>query len=404
MSKLGIKVVAALALFVGGGMLTTTTAQASAYKITSSEDITPTPYYLTRYTKPRYAWDKTHTKKMTVLNFIYPYYDEYVVQKVTMRHNGKDTAYFHLKTCYGTDLGYVTTDGFKKGYNPQGDEQIPFDDGNANRPASEPHRQMINPTTKKEFAKAAKQIGEYDFYKTTKKMTFNVPFTAYTGFGDVNIPITIPAGTLIQGEANASGPAFFLSAGLLSQKILNPGYREGLWLPEGGLSIYNRKKMKNFKRVKRPAYLPKNGSTGDFYSGGMTAMQYRGSLLSKQSVQITTDGYVEVRQNNPKDDAIVYSSKPATSVKIKRTRIKSHTRYLYLAKKLKGFKTTKVRYKGKHQYRLALVNLQDTYETPPYDSEYDDMPYTVPSSYFGIMHLGGKTFYTPYGSIPYDLP
>ncbi|WP_261809354.1 hypothetical protein [Levilactobacillus humaensis] len=397
MLKLGIKVVAALALFVGGGILTTTTAQASAYKITSSEDITPTPYYLTNYTKTRYAWDKTHTKKMTVLKYIFPDRSVYVVQKLTINHNGKDVDYFHIRNEYGGEIGYVTTQGFRKGFNPKGDEDLPYI---APSPARKPYRQMINPTTKKEFAKAAKQIGDYHFYKTTKKMTFNIHFTAYTGNGTIKLPITLPAGTVLKGGPFYNSLSF--NGELLNQKILSPGYREGLWIRDGNISTSSRSKKKNFKRVKRPAYFPKNKSEGDFYSGGMTAMQYRGSLLSKQSVQITTDGYVEVRQNNPKDDAIVYSSKPATSVKIKRTRIKGHTRYLYLANKLKGFKTTKVRYKGKHQYRLALTNLQDTYETPPYEMEADGESYIVPSDYYGVMHLGGKTFYTPYGQVPYD--
>ncbi|KRO03740.1 hypothetical protein IV54_GL002101 [Levilactobacillus paucivorans] len=392
MSKLGIKVVAALALFVGGGMFTTTTAQASAYKITSTENITPTPYYLTSYTKTRYAWDKTHTKKMTVLNNIFPDVSVYVIQKVTLNHNGKDVDYFHIRSPYGGEIGYVTTQGFKKGFNPKGDEDLPYI---APSPARKPYRRMINPTTKKEFAKAAKQIGEFHFYKITKRMTFNIRFTAYTGNGSIKLPITIPAGTIVQGGTDSG--RLYPNENLLNQKILSSGYREGLW-PD--LTAYTPS-TKKFKRVKRPDYFPKNKSEGDFYSGGMTAMQYRGSLLSKQSVQITTDGYVEVRQNNPKDDAIVYSSKPATSVKIKRTRIKGHTRYLYLAKKLKGFKTTKVRYKGKHQYRLALVNLQDTYETPPYEMEADGESYIVPSDYYGVMHLGGKTFYTPYGQVPY---
>jgi len=68
-----------------------------------------------------------------------------------------------------------------------------------------------------------------------------------------------------------------------------------------------------------------------------------------------------------------------------------------LAKNLNGFKTTKVRYHGTTQYRLAFVNQQKTYSIT-FEND-DDF---VEPSYYGLMSFGGKTFYTPYGTIPND--
>lgn len=53
---------------------------------------------------------------------------------------------------------------------------------------------------------------------------------------------------------------------------------------------------------------------------------------------------------------------------------------------------TKVTYKGKKQYKLALTNPQKTFAAD-FDPEGDE---DSSPSYYGLLNLGGKTFYTNY--------
>lgn len=94
MFKTGIKVTAIAALLLGIGLFSPTTAHAqSGYKITSTQDVTPEPYYVVKNPETRYSWNKTHTKKIFILKSL----DDiswYVTQKVTLTRAGKGTIYF----------------------------------------------------------------------------------------------------------------------------------------------------------------------------------------------------------------------------------------------------------------------------------------------------------------------
>ncbi|SMS13102.1 hypothetical protein [Levilactobacillus zymae] len=231
------------------------------------------------------------------------------------------------------------------------------------------------------------------YYRTTKKVTVSAPFDAYVS-GMLKSKITLPKGTIVAGTLSTqrtkgkTTKVLDLATSRLSANLLKPGYQRGLW---AGQETATTKSTAAFTRVKRPAYLPRYGSAGDLYLGSTTKALLAGGI-AKQSVQLTTNGYVEVRQNAVTGRDTEYRAQPKTSVKIQRTTIKGHTRYLYLAKKLSGFKTTKVKSHGKTQYRLALVNPQKTYAVDS-DPEGDE---DSSLSYYGFLTLGGKTFYTSY--------
>lgn len=252
-------------------------------------------------------------------------------------------------------------------------------------------------TAKKVLAKQLTQLTKAatarKYYRTTKKMTVKAPFDAYVS-GSLPYRITLPKGTVVAGISTTQRQhgktvrTLQLETFRLNRKLLMPGYQHGLW---AGESSAVTTAVGSFTRVKRPAYLPKNNSAGDLYLGSTTKALLT-NKLAKQSVQVTTNGYLEVRQNATSGRSTEYRAKPKTSVKIQRTSIKGHTRYLYLAKQLSGFKTTKVRSHGKTQYRLALTNPQKTIavDSDP-EGDGDSSP-----SYYGFLKLGGKMFYTLY--------
>lgn len=386
-----IKITAFMVLLLGVSLSSPITAHAqSGYKITSTQDVTPEPYHIANNIKSHYSWDKTHTKKMTILNQLGDI-SLYVTQKVTMSHNGQEIAYFHITDVYGGNSSYVTAGSLVKGVNAADDERPVYQpevanhwNGNATIP--------VNSVSKKSFAKVSKKIVKNQYYQAKRSVKVKIPFTTYLNAGDINKTVVLPAGTVINGDKNSKW--LTINGAYLSQKFLKVGYHQGLWAdaehwPTSALS-------KDFKPVKHPSYLPKSISHGDLYLGSLSAIQHYDSL-SKQSIQITSDGYVEIHQNHPWGSITEYQGQPTVSVKINRTRIKGHTRYLYLAKPLNGFKTTKVRYHGKHQYRIAFVNQQKTYSESRKTEDHD-----LPAQYYGIISFGGKTFYTPYGIIPYD--
>ncbi|GAK48524.1 hypothetical protein LOSG293_350130 [Secundilactobacillus oryzae JCM 18671] len=117
------------------------------------------------------------------------------------------------------------------------------------------------------------------------------------------------------------------------------------------------------------------------------------NTLASQSVNITTNGYVEVhKRNTTGQPEYVYSNNPVTSAKIKKTTVKGATHYLYLGSKIKGLKTTRVGKKGAYQYRLALKNL---HKPQTISSNNED---SGASSLASLYSLGGVTYYTPIGT------
>lgn len=386
MLKTWLKAAIILALSVSSIFGLTSANAQSTYQISTVKDVTPTPYYVANYKKTLYAWDKTHTKRITVLNQL-PGVSWYATQKVTIIHGHQTTTYLHIASEYGLDYGYVPAKDMRKGFDPTDDEKPAYHPTTSTTGSQIPVKRV----SEKAFSKVIPSLTKNTYYQTTKKLTVKMPFSVYIS-GTINEPITLPVGTVVAG--NRSRTEMTIASSYLSQNLLKAGYQQNLWTDNG--ESYTPNPMA-FKAIPRPAYLPKNGSHGDLYLGGVNALRNQYNALSKQSIQLTTNGYVEVHQNNPQDRAIAYTAQPTTSVKIKRTQIKGHTCYLYLAKNLNGFKTTKVRYHGTTQYRLAFVNQQKTYSIT-FEND-DDF---VEPSYYGLMSFGGKTFYTPYGTIPND--
>jgi len=393
MHKNWVKLTITVALLAGGSLALTTTADAEAtYQMTDTQTVTPKPYHIANPQKALYSWDKTHTKRMANLASL-EFSSWYVTEKDTLVHSGKSTTYFKVADNYGTQYGYVYAKGLTKGFDPKDDEPLPY------KPEKRvPGTVKIQRVSEAAFAKATPSLTKNTYYRTTKRVKLSTDFTTYLDMGTIKKTVTLPKGTVVEAQ-RFYNPHTSLQIGTsdLSQNILSPGYQQKLWVATDGISTSSAAKIGAFTKVKRPAYLPKNGSHGDFYLGGVTALKNKNKALSKQSVQITSNGYVEVRKNDPAGKSTEYRAKPTASVKIQRTTIKGHTRYLYLAKPLKGFKTTKVTYHGKKQYRLSLTNQLKTYAEPNYSEEWNLAP-----SYYGLMSLGGKTFYTPYGETPED--
>ncbi|WP_203638611.1 hypothetical protein [Levilactobacillus wangkuiensis] len=394
MHKNWIKLTVAVALLAGSSLALTTTADAKAtYQMTDTQTVTPKPYHITNPQKALYSWDKTHTKRMANLASL-EYLSWFVIEKDTMIHSGKTTTYFKVADSYGTQYGYVYAKGLTKGFDPKDDEKLAY------KPETKvAGTAKIQRVSEAAFAKATPTLTKNTYYRTTKQVKLTAGFTPYfDDMGSINKTVTLPKGTVVEAHRFYNQyNNLAIGTNYLSRNILSPGYQQNLWVSSDGASTSSAAKINAFTKTKRPAYLPKNGSHGDFYLGGVTALKNKNKALSKQSVQITSNGYVEVRKNNPAGKSTEYRAKPTASVKIQRTTVKGHTRYLYLAKSLKGFKTTKVTYHGKKQYRLSLVNQLKTYAEPNYSEEWDLAP-----SYYGLMSLGGKTFYTPYGATPED--
>lgn len=387
-----IRFTATAALFAGS-LVTLNTTQASAqsaYQLSNTQTVTPKPYHLTSYKATIYSWDKTHTKRMALLSDEgMRYMTWYVTQTATMTYKGKSTTYFRLADNYGRDYGYASAKSLVKGFDPKDDENLPYKPSTKTTSTANIHR-----VSEKVFAKDVPSLTKNTYYRTTQKVSLPTDFTTYLSSGTFKVTTSLPKGTVVAGDRYSTQLSITTSE--LSRNLLAPGYQQNLWASTSSATT-SAAKINAFQKTKRPAYLPKNGSNGDLYLGGVTALKNKYNGLAKQTVQITTNGYVEVRKNNPSGESTEYQAKPSVSDKIKRTTIKGHTRYLYLANPLKGFKTTKVTYRGTTQYRLAFTNQLKTYAEITYS---DDEP-TSPS-YYGLMSFGGKTFYTPYGIIPDD--
>lgn len=389
MFKHSVKIAFVATLAISGALaLATTTANAkSAYQITNIQtETTPKPYHVANPKKATYTWDKSHTKRLIDLNYL-QYVSYFVTEKATMTHNGKTTPYVRIANEYGADYGYVAAKTLVKGYDPKDDENMAY------QPSSKVLATIpISRVSENTFAKDIPSLTKNQYYRTTKAIKLTALFTTYLDMGDVDVNITLPKGTVVEGRRGYTGTT--INTEYLSKNILKPGYKRGFWIANDALFTISPSVL---RKVKHPAYLPKNGSHGDLYIGGATAIRNSFKSLASQTVQITSNGYVEVRKNKPTGAVAEYRAQPKQSIKIKRTRIKGHTRYLYLAKPLKGFKTTKVSYQGAKQYRLALTNPLKTYMEPSYDEDDNLTPV-----YYGQMRLGGKTFYTSYGEIPND--
>lgn len=234
------------------------------------------------------------------------------------------------------------------------------------------------------------------YYRTTRatKVTINYEKTHSTKLKSYSKSMTLPKGTIVDGDAHSFGtattgslyPEVHFNSNRLSYNLLNKGVKKGYQANEIGTSIATG----SFKQISTPAYMP-TWSYGDLYLGGASATKQPDE--SSQNVQITDNGYVEVHKKNASAQFYNrYFNKPVASAKIKKTTNKGSTRYLYLSKSLKGFKTTRVGHKGAYEYRLSMKNLHEPQVNP---SNNEDADY---SSFYSLYSLGGKTYYTPLGT------
>jgi len=238
--------------------------------------------------------------------------------------------------------------------------------------------------TEQQFNNNHQHYNRDKFYRTKRPVKIKVAYSAYYGVDNFSQTVTIPKGTVVAGN-QYSKKTLTIYSNRLNSRLLKPIYDRGFYPQEGWRSI--KANATDFQRVKRPNYLP-TWSDGALYLGANQAISNQDVKRSTLSLQITPNGYVEVRQNTSTAPLTTYYARPTPSVKIQRTMVKHHTRYLYLAKPLKGLKTTKVTTKGKPQYRLALTN-QHKYR-------YARLEESV--NYCALYTAGGKTFYTKIGS------
>lgn len=251
------------------------------------------------------------------------------------------------------------------------------------------------------FKKLDKEFFNTDsFYKTKKKIKAKVAFTGYDGGFEQLKTVTIPKGTIVEGDKpnryklNGKWTSVVtLRTNVLSSRVLKPGYQTGLVA-----SSYNNGNAQQvtpasaLQKIKRPKYLV-NYNYGAFYSGSSTAINNRLTKLSPRSIQVTSDGYVEVRKNTTNANSASYYRQPDSSVKIQRVTVKGQTRQLFLSKSIKGLKTVKVTYHGKTQYRLTMTNQRQYRVAQPFDDS-DDGP-----SFYMLYTIAGKAYYTPLGSV-----
>lgn len=233
------------------------------------------------------------------------------------------------------------------------------------------------------------------YYRATRAVKAHVTYyRAKDGKRQYTKAIKLPKGTIVAGwivpkhqlAHGKWGNELTFGQGNLNEKLLNAGAKKGY--VAGGTVSYA---LKHLKKVKRPVYMPAY-SSGDLYLGGAKAT-LQGDNQKKRVFRITTNGYVELIARNAKvqTDA-AFAGKPLHQAKIKKTRVKGATRYLYLSSKMTGtgIKTTRVGKKGAYQYRLALKNLHQPQDLSYYDDDRGEV-YVFDSLYA----VGGVTYYTP---------
>lgn len=233
------------------------------------------------------------------------------------------------------------------------------------------------------------------YYRATRAVKATVTYyQAKTEKRQYNRTITLPKGTVVAGRIIPKhqlahgkwGNELALGQGNLNYKLLNSGAKKGY--VAGGTVSYA---LTYLKKVKRPAYMP-TYSYGDLYLGGAKAT-LQADNQQKRVFRVTTNGYVELiaRDTKAAGDAI-FAGKPLHQAKIKKTRVKGATRYLYLSTKMSGtgIKTTRVGKKGAYQYRLALKNLHK-----PQNLSYDDDDRGTVYVFDSLYAVGGVTYYTP---------
>lgn len=232
-----------------------------------------------------------------------------------------------------------------------------------------------------------------NYYQTKRATKVHLEYAQIGSDKGYTKSVTLPKGTIVGGQLGKSNTTGKMNAqldfmgGQLNYALVNKSVKKGYLADGDGYSTA----ISSFKKISTPAYLP-TWSYGDLYLGGTSvAKQYR-AVYPSQSVQITTNGYVEVhKKGSVKSWMDYYLNKPIASVKIKKTTTKGNTRYLYLSSALKGFKTTRVGKKGAYEYRLIMTNLHKPVTIPSHDEDSDV------SSFVSLYSLGGVTYYTPIG-------
>lgn len=231
------------------------------------------------------------------------------------------------------------------------------------------------------------------YYRTTRAVTAHVTYYKATNADTHKTgTLTLPKGTVVSGWfipkhhlANGRwGMEMSIFSDQLNYALMNSRPKKGYHV--SAAVSYN---LKSFKKVKAPAYLP-TYSIGNLYLGGAKVAK-RGQDAAKQTVQITSNGYVEVHHlTKLSSETDLLANKPVSSAKIMKTRVKGAVRYLYLNKKLKGHHTVRVGKQGAYQYRLAFKNLHQPQNLSAYDDDRGEI-YDFDSLY----SLGGVTYFTP---------
>lgn len=167
---------------------------------------------------------------------------------------------------------------------------------------------------------------------------------------------------------------------------------KGVMVEQLNYALFNQKRPKNkpdlmqyaknpkdFRRIARPAYMPAY-SSGYLFQGKMLENAHRRDTTF---FHITSYGYVEYRKY-ASGAQYKFNDKPTHQAKIQRTKVHGNTRELFLNKRISDLSFKKVKYQGKTQYRLNVVNMHKPFLT---EGQSDD---DIPSVYYSRYLVGGK--------------
>ncbi|MDT6981586.1 hypothetical protein [Levilactobacillus zymae] len=222
---------------------------------------------------------------------------------------------------------------------------------------------------------AASQLYKFKYYQAKRTTKARVQFD------DNSFKfIKIPKGTIVQGSKDNHEMGVMvaqLNYSLFNQKRpRNKPYASSI-------GMQYAKNPQDFKRVARPAYMPAY-SSGRLYQGKLLANARRRDTTF---FHITSNGYVDYRKYAA-GTQYQFNDKPQHQVKIQRTKVHGNTRELFLSKKFSGLSFKKVKYQGKTQYRLNVINLHKPFLTV---GQSDD---DIPSVYYSNYLVGGQKMYT----------
>ncbi|MCF6515302.1 hypothetical protein GSH19_03925 [Lactobacillus sp. S2-2] len=226
------------------------------------------------------------------------------------------------------------------------------------------------------------------YYQLTKPMKQKIRVSDNHGEANRVQYITLPKGTIIDGDGGISDDTRLRSGADLSYHLMKKVYKKNTYGPASVASfMYKPKKM---KIVKRPNYLLTD-SNNYLFLGGLKA--FSSNKYSSDLLKITSDGYLESYPYNrinfkegKKEVTLNYLQKPESMGKIRFVKSKESVKYFYLKHPMKNIDLKKVKVNHKTYYRISLNNLKT-----PYSKFVTDIPLRI---YGDIYKISNETYYT----------